>query len=104
MEPEQIRRLNLEVRADLAWWKLLLDNWSNTSAQEFLLLRNPHRHLYIDTSWSWRWGLGIIPVVPGQMDHISELAHNSPAIIVVAILRTYSGEGISSYVTVTMQQ
>ena len=86
MRPGQIRRLNLEAWADLAWRKLLLDNWSSTSAQQFLLLRNPHHHLYIDTSWSWGWGLGIIPVVPGQMDHISELAHNSPAVIAVAIL------------------
>ena len=56
MKPGQIRRLNLEARADLAWWKLLLDNWSGTSAQQFLLLRNPDHHLYTDTSGSWGCG------------------------------------------------
>ena len=56
MKPGQIRRLNLEARADLAWWKLLLDNWSGTSAQQFLLLRNPDHHLYTDASGSWGCG------------------------------------------------
>ena len=49
----QIRRVNLEAHAELAWWDWLLDNWTGTSVHLFLLLRHPDHHLYTDASGTW---------------------------------------------------
>ena len=38
MSQGQIRRLNTAARTDLAWWQIMLDNWSGTSIHQFLLL------------------------------------------------------------------
>ena len=56
MRPGQTRRMNLEARADLAWWGMVLDHWSGTSMQQFILLRKPDLHLYTDASGSWGCG------------------------------------------------
>ena len=46
----QIRRLNTAARTDLAWWQVMLNNWSGTSIHQFLLLQEPSHHLYSDAS------------------------------------------------------
>ena len=53
LQPNQIRRLNLAARADLAWWKTFLAEWSGTSVQQLLLLRHPDHLLFCDASGSW---------------------------------------------------
>ena len=54
--PGQIRRLNQEARADLAWWHAQCAQWSGVSVSQFLLLRQPAHHLYTDASGSWGAG------------------------------------------------
>ena len=53
MQSNQICRLNLAARADLAWWKTFLREWSGTSVQQLLLLRHPDHLLFCDASGSW---------------------------------------------------
>ena len=48
MGPGQIHNVNLEARAELAWWDWLFDNWAGTSVHQFLLLRHPDHHLYAE--------------------------------------------------------
>lgn len=49
-------RLNVAVRADLAWWQTLLQSWSGVSSQQFLVLGTPGVHLFTDASGSWGCG------------------------------------------------
>ena len=56
LKPGQIRRLNREAQAELSWWSLLLTYWPGTLIQQFLILRQPDRHLYTDASGSWGCG------------------------------------------------
>ena len=55
------RRLNLVARADVAWWLLQCQDWSGSSASQFLLLEQPSHHLHTDTSGSWAVGHGHYP-------------------------------------------
>ena len=57
----QCRRLNVEARADLAWWHSLLSVWVGLSVHQFLLLRSPDHHLFSDDSGSWGCGHGAFP-------------------------------------------
>ena len=54
--PGKFWRLNLAVRADIAWWHTLLQSWSGVSSQQFLALGNPDIHLFTDASGSWGCG------------------------------------------------
>ena len=56
LPPRQVRRLNLEARAELAWWDLLLENWPGISIHQILMLRQPDHHLYTDAAGSWGCG------------------------------------------------
>lgn len=56
-----IRRLNLAARADVAWWLLQCQDWSGSSASQFLLLEQPSHHLYTDASGSWGCGAWSLP-------------------------------------------
>ena len=56
LPPGQVRRLNLEARAELAWWDLLLKNLPGISIHQFLMLRQPDHHLYTDAAGSWGCG------------------------------------------------
>lgn len=62
MRQGQIRRLNAAARTDLAWWQIMLDNWSGTSIHQFLLLQEPSHHLFSDASGSWGCGAFSLPV------------------------------------------
>ena len=53
MGPGQIRNVNLEAHAELAWWDWLLDNWTGASMHLFLMLRYPDHHLYTDALGTW---------------------------------------------------
>ena len=61
LKPGQARRINLDARAELAWWDSLLDNWVGLSVQQFLLLRCPDHHLHSDASGSWGCGAWALP-------------------------------------------
>ena len=61
MVPGQIRRINSEARAELAWWDWLLDNWTGASMHHFLLLRHPDHHMYTDASGSWNCSACFLP-------------------------------------------
>ena len=61
MVPGQIRRINSEARAELAWWDWLLDNWTGASVHQFLLLRHPDHHMYTDASGSWGSSAWFLP-------------------------------------------
>lgn len=49
------------ARTDLAWWQIMLDNWSGTSIHQFLLLQEPFHHLFSDASGSWGCGTFSLP-------------------------------------------
>ena len=51
--PSHFIRMNLEVRADLTWWRHLLYRWNSFS---FFPLLTPSRHVYSDTSGTFGCG------------------------------------------------
>lgn len=57
----QIHQLNMSARTELAWWLLQCEEWSGTSAGQFLLLEQPSDHLYTDASRSWGCGAWSLP-------------------------------------------
>ena len=61
LRPGQARRLNAETRADILWWLSFCQRWSGISTQQFLLLRDPDRHLFTDASGSWGCGAWVSP-------------------------------------------
>ena len=63
MSHGQVRRLNVAVRADLAWWTELLSSWSGVSTQQFTSLGKPDIHVYTDASGSWGCGAWVIPAL-----------------------------------------
>ena len=56
LKPGQVRRINADTRAELAWWALFLDKWQGLSVQQFIILRQPDQLLFCDASGSWGCG------------------------------------------------
>ena len=62
LRPGQLRRINQEASAELAWWALLLDKWTGISFQQFIVLRQPDHQPFCDASGSWGCGAWAPPL------------------------------------------
>ena len=53
LNPSHFKRLNVEAKADIAWWQCLLCHWNSSS---FFPLPTPSHHIYSDASGSFGCG------------------------------------------------